>query len=198
MYAVAMPVTALVTPGPGGHQRHADLLRRARIAVGRVDGALLVAHEDVLDLVLLEQLVVDVEDRAARIAEDVLDALFLEAADEDFRARQLHDHASCRECARRAVGGERSLETAGRTRVERAPARLDRVESRDWGNRPTPGSSLALVAPRRECNGLCCSTASGSRPGSRTLPVNAARGQAAVAACNIASRAHRRTSRIRL
>ena len=60
-------------------------------------GALLVAHEHVLDLVLLEELVVDVEDRAARIAEDVLDALFLETADEDFRTRQLHDvNASCR------------------------------------------------------------------------------------------------------
>jgi hypothetical protein len=47
-----------------------------------------VAYEDVLDLVLLEQLVVDVEDRAARIAEDVLDAFFLETADDDFGTRQ--------------------------------------------------------------------------------------------------------------
>ena len=52
--------------------------------------ALLVAHEDVLDLVLLEERVVDVEHRAARIAEDVLDAFFLEAADDDFRTRELH------------------------------------------------------------------------------------------------------------
>ena len=53
--------------------------------------ALLVPDQDVLDLVLLEELVVDVEDRAARIAEDVLDAFFLEAADGDFRTRELHD-----------------------------------------------------------------------------------------------------------
>ena len=58
-----------------------------------MDRALLVAHQDVLDLVLLEELVVDVEDRAARIAEDVLDALFLQAADDDFCTRQLHDYA---------------------------------------------------------------------------------------------------------
>ena len=95
MYAVAMPVTALVTPGPGRDQRDADLVRRARIAVGRVHGALLVPHEDVLDLVLLEELVVDVEDRAARIAEDVLDAFFLEAADDDFGTRELHGKSLC-------------------------------------------------------------------------------------------------------
>ena len=39
MYAVAMPVTALVTPGPGGDQRDADFAGRARIAVGRVHRA---------------------------------------------------------------------------------------------------------------------------------------------------------------
>jgi hypothetical protein len=55
-----------------------------------VHGALLVPDQDVLDLVLLEQLVVDVEDRAARVAEDVLDAFVLEAADDDFRAGELH------------------------------------------------------------------------------------------------------------
>ena len=58
-----------------------------------MDGALLVPHEHVLDLVLLEDLVVDVEDRTARIAEDVLDAFFLEAADGDFRTRELHGFA---------------------------------------------------------------------------------------------------------
>ena len=91
MYAVAMPVTALVTPGPEVTSATPTFGRRARIAVGGVDRALLVAHEDVLDLVLLEELVVDVEDRAARIAEDVLDAFFLEAADDDFGTRELHD-----------------------------------------------------------------------------------------------------------
>ncbi len=49
--------------------------------------------QDVLDLRLLEQLVVDVEDRAARVAEDVLDALLLETADQDFRTCRLHDRS---------------------------------------------------------------------------------------------------------
>src|SRR5690606_28340716 len=65
-------------------------LGRARIGVGRMDGRLLVAHEDVLDRVLLEDLVVDVEDRAAGIAEDVLDTLFAQAADNDFSAGDFH------------------------------------------------------------------------------------------------------------
>jgi len=56
-----------------------------------MDGALLVANQDVLDLVLLEELVVNIEDRAAGIAEDVLDALFLKTADGDFRTGELHD-----------------------------------------------------------------------------------------------------------
>ena len=56
-----------------------------------MDGALRVPDEDVLDLRLLEELVVDVEDRAARVAEDVLDALLLQTADQYLRTRQLHD-----------------------------------------------------------------------------------------------------------
>ena len=86
MYAVAMPVTALVTPGPEVTSADADLLRGARVAVGRVHRALLVAHQDVLHLVLLEELVVDKEHRAPGIAEDVLDALRLQAAHDDLSA----------------------------------------------------------------------------------------------------------------
>ena len=51
---------------------------------------LLVAHQNVLDLVLLEKLVVDEKDRAARIAEDVLDSLRLEALYDNLCARQFH------------------------------------------------------------------------------------------------------------
>ncbi len=93
MYAVAMPVTALVTPGPEVTSATPDLVARPRVAVGRVDRALLVPDQHVLDLLLLEELVVDVEDRAARIAEDVLDALLLQAADDDFCTRELHGNA---------------------------------------------------------------------------------------------------------
>ena len=66
-----MPVTALVTPGPGGDQRDADLAGGARIAVGGVHRRLLVAHQHVLDRVLLVERVVDVEDRAAGVAPEV-------------------------------------------------------------------------------------------------------------------------------
>ena len=72
------------------HQRDADLVRRARIPVGSVDRALFVTHQHMLDLVLLEELVVDVEDRAARVAEDVLDAFLLQATDDDFCPSELH------------------------------------------------------------------------------------------------------------
>ena len=70
-------------PRSGGHERDANLLRRARIAVRCVDRPLLVTHEDVLYLVLLEELVVEEEDRAARIAEDVFHALLLKTAHKD-------------------------------------------------------------------------------------------------------------------
>ena len=109
MYAVAMPVTALVTPGPGGHQAHADLVRAPRVAVGRVRRALLVAHQDVAHLVLLEQLVVDEQDRAARIAEDVLDAFFLQAADDDLGAGEF-----CRSLMR-SMAAVTSAQCAGKS-----------------------------------------------------------------------------------
>jgi hypothetical protein len=74
----------------GCDQRDAGLVRRPRVTIGRVHRTLLVAHQYVLDGFLLEQLVVDVEHRATGIAEDVSDAFFLEAADDDFRTRELH------------------------------------------------------------------------------------------------------------
>ncbi len=75
----------------GGHQTHARLLARACEAVGRVHRSLFVTNEDVLDLVLFEDFVVDEEDRAARIAEKILDPLFLKAAHYDFSAGKFHE-----------------------------------------------------------------------------------------------------------
>ena len=69
--------------GAGRHQHHAGLAGRARIAFGGVAGALLVPHQDVLDVALLENLVIDRKHRAAGIAEQVLDAMIDERA---------HDH----------------------------------------------------------------------------------------------------------
>ena len=91
-----------------GHEAHAHVAGRARIGVGGMHGGLFVAHEDMLDLVLLVQLVVDVEYRAAGIAPDEFDVLVSERAHEhgaadgvsfvrgcgirrgEFRARHVH------------------------------------------------------------------------------------------------------------
>ncbi len=63
-------------------------MRGARVAVGGVHRALLVAHQDVLHLVLLEQLVVDEQDRAAGVAEYDFGALFLKASNDDLGSGQ--------------------------------------------------------------------------------------------------------------
>ena len=60
---------------PGRDQHGADLAGRAGIALGGMHGALFVAHQDVLHLVLLEQRVIDRQHGAAGIAENVRDAL---------------------------------------------------------------------------------------------------------------------------
>ena len=83
--AVAMPVTRLVAPGPEVAIATPTLPRGARVAVGHVRRALLVADEDVADRVL-EQRVVGRHDRAARITEHDVDAFADEAFPEDLRA----------------------------------------------------------------------------------------------------------------
>ena len=42
--------------------------------------------------ILLEKLIVNMEDRAARIAEHMIDLLFLKTSDYNFRTSQLHDN----------------------------------------------------------------------------------------------------------
>ena len=87
--------------GTRGHQHAADLAGRARIAFGRMHGALLVPHQNVLHAVrLLEQRVVDRQHRAARIAENVLRRPDRRAPRSPFRRRsfpwscQLHVYSS--------------------------------------------------------------------------------------------------------
>ncbi len=75
-------------------QHDADFAGRARIALCRVHGALLVADEDVLDAVLLVQLVIDRQHGTPRITEDVLDALIGES---------LKHHLGACHCARHVV-----------------------------------------------------------------------------------------------
>ena len=64
---------AIGRPGARGYEDDAGFAGRARVTVGRVCRALFVAHEDMLDLVLLENFVVDVEHCTAGIPEHVLD-----------------------------------------------------------------------------------------------------------------------------
>ena len=70
----------------GGDQHHADFAGGPGIALGGMHRRLLVPHENVADLVLLENRVVDRQDRAARIAENNLDALRLEGPQQGLRA----------------------------------------------------------------------------------------------------------------
>jgi hypothetical protein len=76
--------------GAGGDERHAHFAACARVAVGGVHRGLLVAYEHVPDLVLLEEGIVDVQDRAAGVAEDVFDVFALQALDDDFGAGEEH------------------------------------------------------------------------------------------------------------
>src|SRR5437588_9664052 len=55
-------------------------------------GALLVAHEDVADGILMEYRVVDRQDGAAGIAEDHVDALILQGFDDHFGTAHLLHH----------------------------------------------------------------------------------------------------------
>jgi hypothetical protein len=52
-----------------------------------MDSGLLMANEDVLEFVLLEDGVVNIQDGAAGIAKDVFDTFFREATNEDLGAR---------------------------------------------------------------------------------------------------------------
>ncbi len=74
----------------GGDQHHARLAGCAGIAVGGMGGCLLVPHQDVLDLLLAVERVVDVQHRAARVAEYMAHALIAQETDDDFGAGEFH------------------------------------------------------------------------------------------------------------
>ncbi len=103
---------------PRGHQHATHLAGRARVAFGRVHRALLVAHQDVPQLVLLEQRVIDRQHRAARISEYVLDPLVDERLDHDFGAAHFLRHCSLlhtfhrRTCPENQKGARKPLRIA--------------------------------------------------------------------------------------
>ena len=82
--AVAMPVTMLVAPGPEVATATPTSSAGARIAVRHVRGALLVAHQHVMDLAVLQR-VIGRQNRAARIAENVLHAFALQTLPKNAR-----------------------------------------------------------------------------------------------------------------
>ena len=73
----------------GGHQRDARLAGRARIALGRVAGTLLMAHQNVPDLVLRVERIIDRKDSATRIAEHRVDPLLSQRSNDDLGTRHL-------------------------------------------------------------------------------------------------------------
>ncbi len=91
---VGQPGHGIGRAGARRNQQHADLARRARIAFGRVRGALLMAYEHVTDAVLLEQFVIDRQHRAAGIAEDIFDTLIGKGLQDDFRTSHHASHRS--------------------------------------------------------------------------------------------------------
>ena len=82
-----MAVTRLVAPGPEVAIATPTLLARRGVALCRVAGALLVAHQDVADRRRRHERVVERDDRAAGEAEDVGDAEEFEAAQDRAGAR---------------------------------------------------------------------------------------------------------------
>ena len=88
--------------GAAGGDADADLARGARVAVGHVRGALLVAHEDVVDGKLAQR-VVGGQDGAAGIAEDVGDALADQRGPEDLSAGEAGGRGEVSVCVRASL-----------------------------------------------------------------------------------------------
>ncbi len=70
----------------GGDQHHTGLAGGTRIAVGHVSSSLLMTNKDMRNFLFLEQRIIDVQQGAARIAVDVLNAFVAQEADDHFSA----------------------------------------------------------------------------------------------------------------
>ena len=84
--ASTRPVVEVGGAGAGGGAADADLAGGARVAFGGEGGILLVAHQDVADVVVVEG-VVEGKGDAAGVAEDAIDALAGQAFEQAFSRR---------------------------------------------------------------------------------------------------------------
>ncbi|EKE18389.1 MAG: hypothetical protein ACD_10C00010G0007 [uncultured bacterium] len=75
---------------PRCHQSDTYLLRRTRIGIRRVNRSLLMAHENVLDLVLPEKSIVDMENGTTWVTEHTIHLFFLQAPDYNFCTADHH------------------------------------------------------------------------------------------------------------
>ena len=92
---IDQPGDRIGRPRPARHQHHANPAGAPRIAFRRMHRRLLVPDQDVTDAVLLEQRVIDRQDCTARIAENNLDILLAQRAQQDFGPRSVGRFASC-------------------------------------------------------------------------------------------------------
>ena len=85
------------------HQHHARLAGRTGIALGSMDRALLMAHEHVDDIVGREERIVNRQHGAARITENVPDALVFQRPNDHFGTGQFDGSGRCRATHRAIV-----------------------------------------------------------------------------------------------
>lgn len=71
---------------PGGDQHHTGLAGCSRVPVGRMGGSLFVAHEDMFDLVLVEDGIVNMQHRPTGIAKQNVHALIVQRTNQHLSA----------------------------------------------------------------------------------------------------------------
>ena len=76
--------------GPRSHQHHAGPAGGAGIPVRRMGRPLLVAHQDMLDVLLPEQCIIDVQYRPTGVTEHILDTFILQALNDNLGSGQFH------------------------------------------------------------------------------------------------------------
>ena len=177
--------------GAGGRERDADLAAGARVAVGHVRGALFVADQHVANRVV-EQRVVGRQNRAARIAEDGVHALFHQDRPDDVSATLFHKMSNSASSDARLGYATPSMRAARTRRCRASCVRIRSISSLPSSRRCREASSmvkrfaqperiahfaaleidlqLVAVCRLRRGRGSCSTAASAIATGSRPLP----------------------------